>query len=750
MNRLLIGCLAAALSVSSLVAQEGIREHFSKAQKYQSAGETTLAESEYRTALGQALEQLGALLTDQRRYDDALRAYSEAAEARANSDGALIGQAIVYLLQKKADPGIQAVEKVLARSPENAQARHLLGKLYMLAGRFKEAVGELEFAVARDPADLGAAYTLAMVYLEDKQLAPVHKIFNRLVQMLGDSAELQILIGKAFKEMSYLDEAAACFQKAIELNPKAPRAQFYLGQTYLIREGKARIPEAIELFRRELAIQPADFSANFLLGVACRETRRFPEAVSALSKAVRANPASPDAFHYLGSSFYSSGQYAAALRALQKAVALTTDVSRSDFQVSNTHYLLSQVYRKLGRNADAEKELKISSELKDKSARAGSDSLEAFLKSDSSAKDSALSMAGKDARGTVTLEIDLPSRIEARKAQPLESELVGSVATVYNALGLVRASLNDHARAAALFERALKWKEELRDLRYNLALTYFLLKSFDRAVPLLEKERAAKPAGIPVQHMLALCYFYTADFARAVPLIRAVLQARPQDPELNTALAISLLRTGDARGAEKIVRPLVEKNPPQPAMHLLLGQALAQQTLYAEASAMFRQALKLDPRLAEANYYLGMALLRGGQFDEAQAAFQDELQIRPNDAKSHYHLGYLMLMKHRVDDGLGELNKAVELEPGYAEAHYQLGKSYLQAGKLDQAKASLETAVRLDPKKDYIHYQLAQVYRRLGRDAEADSELSTYRSLKAQRRSPAEGMKSGEPEKQFP
>src|SRR2546428_1584321 len=236
----MLRALAAVLfTVPALAQQDEIQRHFDAAQKYQAGGEVTLAESEFRQALGLALEQLGAVLTDQQNYGQALKAYSEAAETRANSDEALIGQGIVHLLRRNSAAGIQVVEKVLARSPSNFRARHLLAKLYMLAGRFKEAVNELEEVVARDPGDLGAAYTLALVYLEDKRLEPAQKILNGLLNTLGDSPELRILIGRAYKEMRFLDQAIDEFQKAIALNPKVRRARFYLGQAYLIREGTA-------------------------------------------------------------------------------------------------------------------------------------------------------------------------------------------------------------------------------------------------------------------------------------------------------------------------------------------------------------------------------------------------------------------------------------------------------------------------------------------------------------------------------
>ncbi|HEV8129952.1 MAG TPA: tetratricopeptide repeat protein [Acidobacteriota bacterium] len=732
-----ITCLVVAivLTIGGLAQQDDIQRHFEAGQKYQAGGEITLAESEFRQALGLALEQLGALSTDQQKYDQALKAYSEAAEARTNSDDALIGQGIVHLLRRNAETGIEVAQKVLARSPSNSRAHHLLAKLYMLAGRFKEAVNELEDVVSKNPSDLGAAYTLALVYLEDKRLEPAQKILNGLLNTLGDSPELRILIGRAYKEMRFLDQAIDEFQKAIALNPKVRRARFYLGQAYLIREGTAKIPTAIELFKQELAINPNDFHTHFLLGVAYRETRDFVRAAETLEQAVRANPQSADAFHFLGSALFGSGQYPKAVAALTKAIELTTDLSRNDYQVANTHYILSSAYRKLGKEEAAKKELQLSSELKSKSAVSSVDSLDAFLKSDSNVPESALSMEGKDTKGSVTLEIDLPSRINPTQAAPFESDLKQGIATIYSSIGLLRAAQSDYPHAASLFSRALEWKEDLKDLRYNAALTFYMMKTYDRAIPLLEKQLAFNPEKLQMRHLMALSYFYVGDFQKAEPLLRSVLREKTQDPELNLALAVSLLRTGSSPESEKVLRALIQQNPTQAALRLLLGQALAQQGAYSAAATEFQVALQLNPSMPEASYNLGMAHLRGGEFEKAEGAFRQELRIRPSDAKSHYHLGYLLLMKHQQEDAIGEMKRAIQLEPAYAEAHYQLGKTYLQQGKLDEARQRLEAACQIDPEKDYVHYQLAQAYLRLGRESEAQREMEKYRTLKAQHRS---------------
>ena len=746
MKRALIAILSLSL-LPLLHAQDSIRRYLDEAEKHQADGEVTLAESEFRQALGMALERLGTTALNQGKYDLALLAYREATEARTNSNDALMGIGVVQLIQRKPEEGIEAVEKILARSPTDSNARLLLAKLYLIAGREKEAAAELEQMFLKNPGDLGASYTLALLYLGQKRLEIAQKTLNRLPEALGDSAELRVLIGNAYKETQFLDPAAEEFKKAIALNPKARRAHFLLAQTYLMDAGRAKMPEAVLLLRDELAIDPGNSGAAFLLGVCYRELRQFELGIQVLEKLVRAVPEAVDAWHFLGACQYGAGHIEAAITSLAKAIQLTTDVGHSDYLVSHTHYVLSQCYQKLGKSAEAEQELRISGEIRDRSLKATTEGLQTYLKSDINDRLSTLSSETNDLRGnSPKMEILLPKGMDPAMAAKAQAELTAVTAGIYSRLGALRGIQNDYPRSADLFQRALAWQPDLKDIRYNLGLTYYHMQAYDRALPLLENELAAKPQNTALQHLVSMCTFYVADFQKAIPMIRNTLRVKPGDPELSSALAIALLRTRQAPEAEKILRGLVAQRPGDTGLHILLGQAFGQQGLYPDAAAEFLEAARLQPKMPEVNYFTGMALLRGSKFEEAEAAFKRELEIRPRDARSHYHLGYLLLMRHQVDEGLAEIQKAVEIEPRYGEAHYQLGKSYMQMGKLDKAKESLEIAVLYEPNKDYIHYQLAQTYQRLGREQDAEREMETYRKLKAQQRDASLAGRGGEPQ----
>ena len=79
-----------------------------------------------------------------------------------------------------------------------------------------------------------------------------------------------------------LGDAAEEFKKAIAIDPRYPRAHYYLGMTYLLDEGQSKIGEALEEFKIEVAANPDEFLGNYYLGVVYNFQRQWALAITFL------------------------------------------------------------------------------------------------------------------------------------------------------------------------------------------------------------------------------------------------------------------------------------------------------------------------------------------------------------------------------------------------------------------------------------------------------------------------------------
>src|SRR6185312_13070002 len=96
-----------------------------------------------------------------------------------------------------------------------------------------------------------------------QQFAAAKHLYNQMVVQVGNRPQLHVLIGRAYRETGFMAEAIEEFNQALALDPHLQRVHFYLGITYLLKDGMTRLTDAAEEFRKELAAYPDEFSANY-------------------------------------------------------------------------------------------------------------------------------------------------------------------------------------------------------------------------------------------------------------------------------------------------------------------------------------------------------------------------------------------------------------------------------------------------------------------------------------------------------
>src|SRR5262245_12253329 len=192
-----------------------------------------------------------------------------------------------------------------------------------MKGKFEKATHELEETLKLAPNDYDAEYTLGLCFLKRRDVAQAKQLYQRMVERMGNRPQLRVLIGRAYRETGFLPESIEEFKEAIKLDPHFPRVHYYLGLTYLYKDGAARIDDAMEEFKVELAANPEEYFANFYLGILYIMQRNWEPAINLLEKATRRQPNNPDPYFHLGQAYQGAGKHQQAVEVLQKSISLT-------------------------------------------------------------------------------------------------------------------------------------------------------------------------------------------------------------------------------------------------------------------------------------------------------------------------------------------------------------------------------------------------------------------------------------------
>ena len=708
---------------------------FQSAQTFQVAGDYEKAASAYREAIAGALQHLGNLRVSHKEYAEGVELLSRAVKVDPMRVAIRVDLAIGHFASSDLEKAKSEVEASLQQDPKDVRALSLAGKIYFLRGEYQQAAERLQLALDLQQ-DLDTGYLLALADLQLKNPAPASVIFDEMLASAKHKASAHVLVGLAYRETGYLDQAASHFLKAMELEPKKPRVRSALGVTYFL-QGAANYAKARKEFLAELAITPEEYTSLYYLGVIAESEKRPDEAEKWFAKAAAAHPGEAEALFRLGQAYFDEGKFDEAAPALQKA--LSTAAHPGDLaDPALAHELLGKALEKLGRVKEAGAE---AAQLRNPQQQAVPESPRESASSGVFGEAPKVGLSSTQELRSLLLQA--PGGAESPNAR--EAEYVRRTSTLlgeaYDNLGVIDARASRYGEAADEFAEAARWNPKIERLDHNWGLAAFRAQHYDQGIAPLERELRRTPGDAAVRQMLGLSYYMTDQFTKGAETFRPILEKLPDNPGLLYAAGVSLLRSGDSATGGKILSQMLEHGSNTPEMHLMIGQAYYEQSRFLDALAEFGQALEINPRVPEAHYSTGMIYIKQGKLDEAAQEFNAELALDAKSASAKYQLAYIRLQQHQTEEAVRLLNDVLAQKPSYGDAHYQLGKALLDQGDASGAIQHLEAATRLQPAQSYGYYQLSLAYRRVGRVEEAEKALRTYQELKdkGSRKTPSEG-----------
>lgn len=209
--------------------------------------------------------------------------------------------------------------RILATSPKNDVALHMLGVVHSQTGRHAEAAELIRRAIAINSAvpEYHCNLALSQLNLELPQEAIVSS--RRALALKPDYPNAFNNLGRALLSQGQIDEAASTLSRAIALRPEFPEAHCNLG-IVLARLG--RYDDAIAAYRRAIAQRPSYVNAHYNLGNALRERGLLEESLNSFQQAITLDPANAAALNNLGVSLFRMHRNEQAVAVLRQALAI--------------------------------------------------------------------------------------------------------------------------------------------------------------------------------------------------------------------------------------------------------------------------------------------------------------------------------------------------------------------------------------------------------------------------------------------
>lgn len=341
------------------------------------------------------------------------------------------------------------------------------------------------------------------------------------------SSESEILKnqGDANLEKGMLENAAKCYRRAIEHNPRYAEAYANLG---LICQATGNFSEAVEFYRKAVAYDPDLLPAHQNLGVVLMMLGEVDAAEESFRQAIAISPGHTSALQHLGVIAGQRGDFQQAEAFLHRALELQPDSV-------DTHNNLGNLLMETRRLPEAEASYRRALELKPDNATAHYN------------------------LGVLLMETKRPPEAEASYRRALE--LKPDYPEAHNNLGAIMLEQERLDEAAASFRYALNLKPDYAEAHNNLGFTLLELGQLDEAEASCRKALQVRPNFASAHKNLGIIIRKQGRTEEAMESFLQALQFEPYNAEAHSSLGIALMELGKREEARTSFSQALLHNP---------------------------------------------------------------------------------------------------------------------------------------------------------------------------------------------
>lgn len=272
---------------------------------------------------------IGRLLIDRKRYDEAIDLLQEALEADPQFYEARTLIALAYHEKGDTEKAIENLTDIEAEADNYEETTLFLAKVLAREKKYDAAIALLKERVADEKGRYKSFYvSMASLYRQQKNYAEAEKTFQVVMRLYPDDPDLFFEYGLYLDGRGQTDKALEYMEKVLALKEDDPYALNYIGYTWA-EQGK-NLDKSLEYLTRAVKQKPDDGFIKDSLGWVLFRMGRLDEAVSEIEKALEIEPDDPTINEHLGDVYYRAGKAGKALKAWEKALSLHSDGDKKE------------------------------------------------------------------------------------------------------------------------------------------------------------------------------------------------------------------------------------------------------------------------------------------------------------------------------------------------------------------------------------------------------------------------------------
>ena len=638
------------------------------------------------------------------------------------SDTEYVSRAQTFLDEGNLKSASIELKNALANNPDNAQARWLLGRLYVEIGNGLAAEKELNKARSLGVRDDSIVPLLLEALLMQKKYRGVIDFDVSGVHSVDSTAEIFASRGLAYLLQNDLEKAQHEFDNALSRGPDSPYVLVGRARLSVV---KRELEDAHGYLEKALSNNGNYALAWGLLGDLANLEKKPDVAIDAYSKAIKNHVDNTGSLLKRAQLYIKLEQFDSAQADINKL-----KVKRPNN--AEVHYWQGVLYflKKQFPEAQASLELALKSKNYNMRAVYYLGATHFFQGNYAQAKDYLTRFVGA-----------APQFIPGRKLLSQIKLQDGEYAHVENLLRpVVKLNPNDTLAMNVLANALLKQGKT------------------DGAIKLLEKIVIIQPEAAVAHVRLGLGFLMQGEKERANESLKNAIEIDPKFQQADITLILSYLRENAFEAADKAAKLFVDRQPENAIAHAMRGMTYLAKKQYGKAEHSFLKARKLAPGDPYASQQLSALAMRDKNPNKARGYLNEVLERYPGHLRTLLSLAAIEEEQGNIEAMRRALKVAAEANPNAVQPRVLLARMYFKERKIEQArlvlgdifeqqrknpevlsligelqlaskefasaKSTFKQLIELQPKMAQPHFFLARAYHGLGDQVGFKAELN--------------------------
>jgi len=484
-------------------------------------------------------------------------------------------------------------------------------------GDLNRAIALMKEAVARDQGAIFLMTELANLYLQHNDYEAALTVTQEIITGHPTHVPSMVTVGSIHAALNHDVEAIEAYKKALALDPGSEHIHLLLGSAYVKRK---EWDKAITLYQNLIQDNPTSFAGHFYLGAVYNAQKQYHHAEAALLKCLELKPGDEQALFELINVYETAKEHTKVIDTYKKVLSSNPESIKASIG-------LGRFYLMIGKTEEAHRVLQ------------------------------ALKMQGR--------------------SNPL----------VLEQIALMYLDQKRYQEAADMLQGLLENDLNKPNLHYFLGIALDGLQKTDEAIASFEKVPHTSTYHQSAMVQLSFLYQEKGASEKALHMMHLVLEKAPNEPELYLVLGALYEEMKAYDKAIEMLKKGLDVSPDEIRIHFRLGVVHDKAGDREKCIEKMRAVIEAEPTHAEALNYLGYTYAEvGANLDEAEDLIKRAMAQKPQDGYITDSLGWVYFKKGRYKEAIKFLEEAAKLVPDDATILEHLGDAYM---KVNDPKAGL-------------------------------------------------------------